>query len=323
MTYHYAVFGLRFRADRELPGLNALGETSVIDYCLTFDRCSDRLISRELRSPWYSSQQRVKCGRKAVKVWSSENSRKFMFHYYDGVNFVCDRDLRQICVDGQHSTLRQAATHHLLFSLPGFLLGLRKSACLQGAAFGLGDGAIALLGGSKSGKSLLSVILASRGIDILSDDLVALDVIDSTIEVYPGYPFICLRSGSLHWLHADNLSSSQFRAEWEYLDETYVSWEVNPILASRKLEAIVLLVPQDSLCEPVIESVPGHQALMALMDSAGQTRIPYPEFRQQEFSIMGSVVAAVPTYRLRYHLSADTVAPLGDLLLQWAEARRR
>ena len=98
----------------------------------------------------------------------------------------------------------QAAIHHLLFSLPGFLLGLRKSACLHGAAIGWGDGAIALLGQSNSGKSVLSANMAARGIEVLSDDLVALDVIGDTVKVYPGYPWICLRPESLHWLQTEN-----------------------------------------------------------------------------------------------------------------------
>ena len=55
---------------------------------------------------------------------------------------------------------------------------------------------------------------------------------------------------------------------------------------------------------------------MALMEAANRTHIPYPEFRAQEFSLMGSVVAAVPTYQLRYHLSADSLTALSGFLVQ-------
>jgi hypothetical protein len=327
---YYQVFGLTFRSNCELPGLVRAEEISVVDYSLIFYAGTNwsKMLSRDFRSPCYVSPWRVKCGRTVLQVWQTEDRRKFFFDFYDGVGFIIDRERGDIWVDGLRSASLQAATHHLLFSLPGFLLGLRKSACLQGAAFGWGDGAIALLGKSNSGKSLLSATMAARGVDVLSDDLVALDVIGATVEVYPGYPWIGLRPGSLHWLRADNFDAGRFRSKWHYLDEAYVTWELDPIDASsqlkpRKLEAIYLLTPQDSTCKPAFEPVPGHQALMALMEAASQTRIPYPEFRPQEFSLMGSVVAAVPTYRLRYHLSADTVTALSGLLLQGAAARRR
>ena len=251
----------------------------------------------------------------------TEDSRKFLFRFYDGVEFIVDRQHEEILISGLQSASLQAAIHHLLFSLPGFLLGLRKSACLHGAAIGWGDGAIALLGQSNSGKSVLSAHMAARGIEVLSDDLVALDVIGDTIKVYPGYPWICLRPESLHWLQTEKFDVGRVGSQWHYLDEAYVTWDPRRINGPsqskpRQLEAIYLLAPvEDSNCEPTIERVPVHEGLMALMEAANRVRIPYPECRAQEFELMGSVVAAVPTYQLRYHLSADSLTALSGLLV--------
>ena len=88
-------------------------------------------------------------------------------------------------------------------------------------------------------------------------------------------------------------------------------------LKPRQLEAFYLLEPvEDSKCKPTLEHVPQHLALMALMEAAGRTHIPYREFRPQEFSLLGSVVAAIRTYRLRYHLSGDGLVALSEFLVK-------
>ena len=55
---------------------------------------------------------------------------------------------------------------------------------------------------------------------------------------------------------------------------------------------------------------------MALMEAANRTHIPYQEFKPQEFALLGSVIASVPTYGLRYHVSVDSLKVLSGLLVQ-------
>jgi len=327
MTNYYRVYGLTFGSDCELPGLDRIEESPIADYSLTFDVGGDAFatLCRGLHSPYYISSLRLTCRQPAVEVRRAQNCRKFLFRFYDGVAFVVDRGSEKIWVDGWRRTSLQAAIHHLLFSLPGFLLGLRKSACLHGAAIGGEDGAIALLGRSNAGKSVLCAQLATRGIEVLSDELVALDVVGDTVKVYPGYPWICLRSGSLDWLRVDDFAARCVGAKWHYLDESYVTWDLRGTdnrsqWNAKELKRIYLLAPfEDPNGEPAIEQVPRHQALMALMEAAGRTRIPCREFTRQEFSLLGAVLAAIPAYELRYHLSGDGLAALTGRL---AEARR-
>ena len=319
MTTCYQVYGLTFRCDCKLPDLDPVQDTLNFDYRL--NDCADRFegLRRDFLDPCYVSSRRVQSGRTVVQVWKMEGRYRFLFRFYDDVEFIVDRDQREICVDGLGGSSLKAATHHLLFSLPGFLLCLRKSAGLHGAAVGWGDGAIAFLGRSNSGKSVLCATMAMRGVHVLSDDLVALDLIGDTINVYPGYPWICLRPESCHWLGDDRLDTGQHPSKWRYLDDDYVTWDLRREAASfpakpKKLQAIYLLAPTtDPKCKPAIEPIPHHQALMALMEAAARTHIPYREFRPQEFSFLGSVVAAVPTYALHYHLSADSLMALNGL----------
>jgi hypothetical protein len=320
--FYYRVYGLAFQSDYELP-LDRSHKTSVIDYYLRFgDPNQFEVLRREFHCPWYVSPRRVKCGRTVVKVWKTEACSKFLFSFYDGVEFIIDRQHKDIWIGGVPIRLLQGALRHLLFSLTGFLLGLRKSVCLHGAAIGWRNGAIALLGESYSGKSILSAKMVARGVEVLSDELVALDVVGDAVKVHYGFPWICLRSGSLRLLRTDGLNAGQLTSKWQYLDEAHVSWNLGRIddasqLAARKLTTIYFLSPVgDPMCEAAIEQIPPHQALMALMGAAGRTHISYPEFRPQEFRLMGSVVSVVPTYRLRYHVSDSGLTALSGLLVR-------
>jgi hypothetical protein len=321
MMISYRVFGVTFRSDCDLPGLDPISETSVVDYSLRFNGGSDAFekLRRQCHYRFHISSRRLKCGQAAVEVFKTKDCRKLLFRFYDGIEFVLDHAREQIWIHGLQGTSLQAAVHHLVFSLPGFLLGRRKSACLHGAAIGQGDSVIALLGKSNSGKSILCAQLAAQAIEVLSDDLVALDVIDRTIKVHPGYPWVSLRPQSLHLLPLDEFSRRAL-SEWHYLDEPYVTWDLPRSADSsqstpKNLRAIYLLSPvNDPSCEPAIELVPKRQSLMALIDAANRTRIPNAEFRAEEFTLMALVVAAVPVYELRYHLSVKSSMALTRLL---------
>jgi len=326
----YRIYGVTFRSDCELPGLDPISETSVVDYSLRFHAGADtfQTLRRQCHCLCHISSRRLKCGQAAVEVSKTKDCRTLLFRFYDGIEFVLDRTHEQIWIRGLRGTSLQAAIHHLLFSLPGFLLGLRKSACLHGAAIGREDGVVALLGKSNSGKSVLCAQLAAQEIQVLSDDLVALDVINGTIKVHRGYPWVSLRPQSLHLLPMDELPRRTL-SEWHYLDEAYVTWDLPKRTDSSQstptnLKAIYLLSPvNDPSREPAIELAPSHQAFMALIEAANRTRIPYAEFRAEEFSLMASVVANIPVYELRYHLSAKSSKALTGLLLQASKLQAR
>jgi hypothetical protein len=320
--FYYQAFGLTFLSDREIPDLDRARESPVVDYSLRFDNESNQLetLRREFNNPFYIGSSRVKSGRTVIEAYRTENYGKFLFRFYDGIEFIVDQGTKNIFIDGLRRAPLQAASNHLLFALPGFLLGLRKSTCLHGAAIGWGDGAIALLGRSNSGKSMLSAHMAAQGLEILSDDLVALDV-GNKIKVYSGYPWIGLRASVLHSVRAGTFEADRVGPKWHYLDEAYVTWDLRKPGStaqseSRRLKAIYFLNPvEDPHCAPAIERVPQHQAVMALMEAANRTHIPYPEFRAQEFSLMCSVVGSVSTYQLQYHLCVDCLPTLSDLLV--------
>jgi len=324
MLSYYRIFGMVLRSDRELPGLIRINETSEVDYSLLFDRVEK--FRDEFGPPAYISPLQVKNGRAVVETAETEQRTHLLFRFHDAVEFIVGRQCREIWVNVGRRISLQTVAYHLLYSMTGFLLCLRDSVCLHGAAIGTGKGAIALLGTSNAGKSVISASLAARGLEVLSDDLVSLDVLDTSIQVYPGYPWISLRTESLHLLKFVNTEALQFSSRWKYLDEGYVSWDLCRRSISRSgartLMAIYFLKPVDDAESVVaITNVPQVQAFMKLLDSARRTHIPYRDFVPIEFSLLGAVSAAVPAYEVCYHLTANSLATVSDVLAQAPESR--
>ncbi len=320
--FYFRVFGMTFRSDIALPGLDPVPGIPPFDHGLILSADVDRFDfdDRAEASPSYVSSMRIGCDRPALQVWELDGEPSYLFQFYDGVQFLIRRDNGDIHVVWPKGSSLQAATHHLLFSLPGFLLGLRGAACLQGAAFEAPSGAIVLLGESKSGKSVLSAAIASRGHRVFSDDLIAVQLNDGAAKVHSGYPWISLRPGSLSLLGSFDIALDRVGPEWDYLDETYASMDLRGMRSNaepRPIEAILVLSPEEGAhFRPTIEPLTQLEAMIALMKAAESTRIPRGGFRKQEFSLSGAIAASAPAFRLRYNLSSETLTDLTDVLLQ-------
>ena len=109
---YYQTFGLTFLSDREIPGLDHARESSVVDYYLRFDDDQNwfETLRREFHRPFYISSSRVKSGRTVVEVSRTEDCGKFLFRFYDGVEFIVDQGAANIFIDGVRRASLQAAS---------------------------------------------------------------------------------------------------------------------------------------------------------------------------------------------------------------------
>lgn len=81
---------------------------------------------------------------------------------------------------------------HVRFALLGPVLGAylhqRGLPLLHGSAVKVGDCAYLLLGRKGAGKSTLAAAFAANGCDVLNDDVLPLEIRNSTICIAPGFP---------------------------------------------------------------------------------------------------------------------------------------
>lgn len=110
-----------------------------------------------------------------------------MFFYWKDVGAFCARDGREVVIDPEP----QAENHVLrLIILGAVLAGVlhqRGLLLLHASAVRLNGGTVAFVGDKGQGKSTMAATLRSRGHQLVSDDVVAVDTGDG-VRVFPGFP---------------------------------------------------------------------------------------------------------------------------------------
>ena len=186
----YALYGLVIRCDGVLDGLEAAprGATVDIDIALGGPRLGEQ--GWQAATPYYEEPSEPDAPPVVVVRRDAEGG--FWFRYDDGTEFVLDRAATSIRAWwSESSTIEDTATY-LLGPLLGFALRLRGVLALHASAVLIGGRAVALIGPSGTGKSTTAAAFAAAGIPVLSDDVVAVRVIDGTPMAYPSYRLLRL-----------------------------------------------------------------------------------------------------------------------------------
>jgi hypothetical protein len=169
---------------------------------------------------------------------------------------------------------------------------LRGELALHGAAVGVGDRAIVLLGRSGQGKSTLAASLcASGGATLFSDDAVALER-GTTRGSYELEPV-----ERNHWLDAASRAAVAATA-------TDASDDKAPVPARRvatkraRLVAIVDLAFDDEATPCLTPVGRGLEAIAALVPQAVRFVVDEPERQRRELEALADLVEHVPVHRL-------------------------
>src|SRR4029077_3802443 len=88
-------------------------------------------------------------------------------------------------------TLEDLATY-FLGPVMGFLLRQKHVTCLHGSGVELHEHAVLFSGDAGYGKSTTAAALALRGVPVLSEDILPLELIKGRFWAIPGYPRVCL-----------------------------------------------------------------------------------------------------------------------------------
>ncbi len=163
----YRAFGLCFHSEIELPMARGSGPADVLV------RCSD------LAS--------VVAGLEVQNRVSIISIDRADLLYRGHACFRVENG-KEILVDALSGPVDKAVTLAVLGPAMAALLQQRGYLLLHASAVALEGGAIAFLGSSGWGKSTLAAAFHARGFPLVSDDIVALQVCEDEIRVYPGFP---------------------------------------------------------------------------------------------------------------------------------------
>ncbi len=180
---------------------------------------------------------------------------------------------------------------------------LRGQVALHGAAVGLGENAVVLLGRSGMGKSTLAAALCrDPRVTLLADDAVALDR-----SVEGGWAISPIDRH--HWLDADAVAALDATP----LDTISVKAPVVPPRLGAKTTRVVgfLDLTWIETGKARVTRIRGVDAMCALVPQAVRFILDEPARQRRELEVLASIVESIPIYRLERVRRLDD-ASLGE-----------
>ena len=196
-------------------------------------------------------------------------------------------------------------------ALMAFLLALRRRYVLHASAVEAGGGAVAVVGGSRFGKSTVAALLCASGCPLVTDDVLRIDLSDG-VEVFAGARELRLRP-------AARAIADQFSGPVGIRDTADGRMALRPAMtqhARLPLRAVVIPRPRrgcDHLRAGRLPPLQAMSQLLAVPRLLGW--LSAPELRHQ-FGMLAHMVRRVPVYEAQVPWGPPFDARLGGDLVE-------
>lgn len=304
----YALYGLVIRSDRLLDGLDAApqGSNVDVDIVLSGTRQDE---DRWNATPYYQGPPEPE-GPPYVVV-RRDATLGFWFRYADGTEFVLDREGTSIRAWWAEASTLEDTSMYLLGPLLGFALRLRGVLALHASAVLIDGRALALIGPGGAGKSTTAAAFAAAGVPVLSDDVVAVRVIDGVAMAYPSYRVLRL------WDESEKILFGTMGQ----LPRLTPTWDKRALPLGREFpfhdkpaplgDLFLLASRSDDPRAPYVEELGPRDAFMAMLGNTYANYLLDDQMRGEEMRALDAVVRQRRVRRLVPH--ADP-ARLGALV---------
>ena len=224
----------------------------------------------------------------------------FHFVYADGAEFAIDATGSEIFGVAGGELTEDDLVVYLQGPILGFALRLRGLTCLHASAAVVDGQAVAVGGAAGMGKSTTAAAFARHGLEIVTDDVLALRDRAGSLEVQPGLPRVLLWPESVTTLFGHSDALPRIVSTWgkRYLDLTQrgcrFATEAVP------LGAVYLLgdrLPPDAA--PQITQLRGTSAAAWLLANTYANDFLDSRMRIEELAVLGRLATHVPIYVLR------------------------
>lgn len=326
MDHLYLAYGLTFRSDCFLPGLQE---------CTRFDKPPDVLLWFAEKPPWAREAKRKQrrliralpqnaASEPLLRVSTYGDGEFFEFVYADGSEFLFDGCVTRVWGTCVPPLAIEDLMTYLVGPVMGFMLRRRGMTPLHACAFGSGDSVVAICGAGGAGKSTTAAALALRGLPILCEDVSPLLETRSGFVVPPGYPRVCVWPESVRTLMGSSEALPQITPSWEkrYLDldgrrATFAA-------ASGRVSAIYFLEPRRTMSEaPFVEEVRPAEGVLELVKNSYMSTLLSSEQRAAEFDVFSRLVNSVLLRKITPHTDESKLSALCDLILDDASLGAR
>jgi hypothetical protein len=319
----YLLFGLSVRSSFHLPGLREVA--NVLDPHIELELYSTRIACADLHSlgtlRHTSPYVDAATGRSIAEIWELKNDAGFILNYDVGIQFLVDRRGERIRIAPCKDSSLDEIVALLLGPVFGFVLRLRGCVCLHASAVMAGSKAIAFMGPSGSGKSTLAAMLASKGLAVLTDDILPLKRHpEGYFVAIPGYPRLKLFPDIASIFVNDIarlLPVVPNDAKWDkrYLELSEGLFHYQE--EDCQLAAIYEIAPrQHSYDIPTIETLNLNRALISLSTHTFANYALDKEMRAAEFRLLSDLVERVPVRRFFPRSDLETLHTQVEILLK-------
>ena len=276
-TYYLA--GLRIVSEIALPGLMACADQIGPSVSIRCARLPETLSSVT-----------------AVFPEGQCNDNELLFNIPDAGRYLI-RSGSEILVDpAANSSLGDVAAY-LLGTAFGVLCHQRGTTPLHGSAIDVVDGCVAFVGDSGAGKSTMAAALASRGHQVISDDLCVFDASEQGVRVWPGLNRLRLWEDALAALDCDQPGiEREFRGLNKYLVPTQ---PIRNPRTPRRLQRVYQLAAAADGDPTTITRLQGAASVEVLMQNIYRVTMAERMGRKAKLFVACAAAARdVPVYRL-------------------------
>lgn len=304
----YSVYGLVIHCDRALDGLEAAAAGAAVDVHISLGGSRPGIGEWPSAPPYYEGPPED--GGPPSVIVHRDAERGVHFKYADGTAFVLDP--AATFIQGwwtAPSTLEDAVTY-LLGPILGFALRLRGVLAFHASAVLIDGRAVALLGPSGAGKSTTAAAFAAAGVAVLSDDVVAVRLVDGVAMAYPSYRLLRLWDESERILFGTVGQLPLLTPTWDKralpLGPSHPFHEAPAPLG----DLFVLAARSDDPRAPYVEPLGAGQAFMELVENTYANYLLDDRMRREEMQLLAMVRRGRRVRRLVPHRDAARLPAL-------------
>ncbi len=207
------------------------------------------------------------------------------------------------------------------------VLAQRGATCLHASVVAVGDGAIALVGPSRAGKSTLALALVQRGARHVSDDVAVITEHDDVITVVAGRPRLRTLADSARalgrpfstlqpvWAHETRRPPKRYHE---------VAAEEHAALPPEvRLTGIYILGQRQGRTPPRVRPVMAGELLPQLIANRHMAAILDRDGHRRDFARLAAIVSRLHGRELLRPDDLDALGPTADVVLADAEASQK
>ena len=247
---------------------------------------------------------------------------QYLWWYPEAGHFAVSRDGRSInwaAEDAKRADVAAVLTGPVL----GLALQLQGQINLHGSAVVIDESAVGLVAPSHFGKSTLAAALMTKGCQLLTDGIIALEARSGRMRVLPSSPRLKLWPGTLEGL-LHHMEWREFPRLASWLEKRVVrAGDVGDVCRSaRPLAALFLLAPAAPDSEIEVQPLRAREALLALVANGYNAPLLTlePDLQASQLELFGRIVQATPVYVIRYPWTFERLGELTDAILAYGRA---